>query len=858
MVGGREAQRKKKMSLQVQDEQRRRSRHEHRLGRTASSTRQASEARCLGARMPLLQPRESEQAGSARRTAAPVYDNDELPYNYIVVIDAGSKGSRAYVYAWESAKHHLGKERKAGSEAGAWGLPRLWYEKHWHKRIKPSIESSIIDFGLHNSYLYNYLDHLVAEVYALVPVEQHYRTPVLFHATAGLRALDPDLQSKILDKICGYLADHTDFFFPDCASHVNILDGDVEGLYSWITVNYLLNGNRTAQNPASTYGVLELGGGSAQICFQPSAAETEKRSVQLVNLQLDQNYQLFSTSFLGYGLNQFHHDYLLFLIEKSSLAAAAADAAGAAEDGAYKNSGILDPCLPKEYSDTFTFNSHQYILHGSSDFQQCMDNIYSIIGDNDEQCKSLLVPDEDSTTVKVSKCMLNPIMPKFSLDKDNFIAISGYWDAVIQLLDFTNQNKDTVVSNSVVYHPEIFTETTEKICNMDFTSLQHYGGSDNHKRFSTDEITNLCFKSSYITALLHSGYGLPLNSDLDQDPDANKMANHLLINDKINGFKFSWTLGRALLYAADESAREYAKFVNGTDASLPPELRVGYYRNSAPTFFHHGSEQQGVPTRPDFELKDEYPTYTFDLKNQATKAGHAKPPATTTEQAMDYYYDFDNGYDEDEDSNFDNNGGFGDESCDDDDEAEFVYQSSNHSTAMKVFPILTLIMILLYFIPFTRNYMIRLYIKVRRSFSLYSSLGQSPDSFTFNSDVENTIGADGNLRKFHIRGGNKKNTDVQYDNNKSPTNGEDFHLEIPSAKDMRFSSSNDLELQDFKVGDFSLNPEDGTTNEPSTQDDDDRLWDVDNNLRNDVVSDFDFGVSDDEWENDSDGIERAA
>ena len=798
---------------------------------------------------------------SARRTAAPVYDSDELPYNYIVVIDAGSKGSRAYVYAWESVKHHLAKEQ--GGMALA--LPRLKYGKHWHKRIKPSIESSIIEFGLHNSFLYNYLDHLIAEVYGLVPIEQHYRTPVLFHATAGLRALDPDLQSKILDKICVYFTDHTDFYFPDCASHVNILDGDVEGLYSWITLNYLMMDNHTIQDRASTYGLLELGGGSAQICFQPSPAETEKRSVQLINLQLDQNYQLFSTSFLGYGLNQFHHDYLLYLIQKSSLSVATADAAGSVEDSTYKSSEIFDPCLPKEYSDTFTFNSHQYVLHGSSDFQQCIDNIYSIIGDNDEQCKSLLVPEDDSTTIKVSKCMVSPIMPKFSLDKDNFIAISGYWDAVTQLLDFTDQNKDIVVSNSVVYHPEIFTETVERICNMDFTSLQQYEDNDSRRRFSTDEITNLCFKSSYIAALLHSGYGLPLNSDSDQDPDANNLANHLLINDRINDFKFSWTLGRALLYAADESAREYAKFVNGTDASLPPELRVGYYRNSAPTLFHHGSEQEAIPPRPDFELKDEYPTFTFDLKNQATKAGHAKPPATSIEQEMDYYYDFDNGYDDDDDSNFDDNDGFGDENWDDDDEAEFVYQSSNHSTALKVFSILTLIIILLHLIPFSRNYLIRLYKKVRRGFSSYSRLGQSRDSFTFNSDAENTIVTDGNLRKLHILGGSKKNTNVQYDDNGLASNnqyGNDYSLKIPSAKAISTSGSTDLELQDFKIGDSSSNLENGINgindNVPLAQDNDDRLWGVDNKLRNDVVSDFDFDVSDDEWDNDSDGIERAA
>lgn len=837
--------------------------------------------------MPLLQPRESKQQPRkrpARSSAdvAPIYDDDGLPYNYIVVIDAGSKGSRAYVYAWESTKYHLAKGEGSDPTVSPLAMPRLVYKKHWHKRIKPSIESSIIEFGLHNSYLYNYLDHLIAKIYGLVPIEQHSRTPILFHATAGLRALDPNLQSKILDKICVYFKEHTDFYFPDCASHVNILDGDVEGLYSWITLNYLINDNRwLGDSASSSYGVLELGGGSAQICFQPSPEETDKHSVQLVNLQLDRNYQLFSTSFLGYGLNQFHHDYLLHLIQAYTTSAAdpavAADAdatASTLDGGAYKSSHygyspqILDPCLPKDYSNSFTFNNHQYILQGSSNFQQCLTNIYLVIGDNDEECRSLFTSSDnagDSNPIKVSKCMLTSIMPKFSLDKDNFIAISGYWDAVTQLLDFTGQQKDTVVSNSVVYHPEIFTPTTEKICNMDFSQLLEYKSSENGDRFSHNEISNLCFKSSYISALLHSGYGLPLDTATDLDLDSSvesassNVTNHLLLNDKINDFKFSWTLGRAFLYAADESAREYAAFVNGTSANLPPELRVGYYRNSAPTLFNHGSEQKGIPPRPDFELKDEYATFTFDIKNTATKGAAAKSHATTTDEAMDYYYDFDNGYDDDDDNNFDDNDDFGANGGDDEDETELFYQTSHHSTALKVVPIIILITVLLHLLPWSRNVLFRLYKKIRLSFSSYRKLSQYPNDIPTQSSTQNAARMDRSLRKFHIRGNNKKNTDVHYDGNSS---NDQFNTYSNTASafpnEVSTSGSTDLELQDFKANYTSDHTGNNAYINNSSVHDGVNRWEVDDNLRNDVVSDYEFDISDNDWDNDSDGIERAA
>lgn len=780
------------------------------------------------------------------KIVAPIYDNDNIPFNYIIVIDAGSKGSRAHLYSYKSTLTHLQKNA-SNINLDEVSIPHLISEKHWHKKIKPSIESSILKYGLHNSYIDDYLDHLIYKIYKIVPIEQHSRTPIFFHATAGLRAIDPILQSKILDRICYYLQTKTDFYLPDCSSHINILDGDIEGLYSWITLNYLFTNKSALSNNNQTLGLLQLGGGSAQVCFQPSKDQIEKHSIQLLNLNLDKQYSLYSTSFLGYGLNQFHHDYLLYLIDKlkssnesssSSLQSTSTQKQYSIPTYSffsnYNNNDVklIDPCLPQNFTNKVTFNDVSYTLQGSSDFNQCILNIYTIIGDNDEQCKSLLENFDSDNSIKSSSCMLNSLMPQFDFQKDRFVAISGYWDTVTQLMEFTNQldKLNKIDSNSIIYNPQIFIQTTEKICNSNFKSLLDYNNNNNNNlKLSNEEISNLCFKSTYISALLHSGYGLSQNLINDKDNVG------LLLNDQINNTKFSWTLGRALLYAADESLREYNEFFkNGNeDTKISDSQNVGFYRNSAPSLFYHGSEQLDIPTRPKFQLLDEYPTFTFNVDDQITKSTKT---FQSTETTREFYYDFDNGYNEDDDSNFDNYNNYNGNDDDynlnnhamnsnDDDETEFVYANSRKHHIRNIFLTIFVLFLILFLIPFTRSLLFKLYRKVRIYFSSYRKLNQNNNTNNNNNPVN------GNLRKFHITNNNNNN------NKNSSTISSTDHTTFSDDSLTRNNINREIELDYL--------------NQSS------RDWQVSDNLRNDVISDIDFDISDNDWDNDSDGIERA-
>lgn len=84
------------------------------------------------------------------------------------------------------------------------------------------------------------------------------------------------------------------------------MDGSDEGVYAWITANYLLNTIR-ADSPKDThsYAVLDLGGASTQIVFEPDFDDDalfvdgdHKYELQFGG----KKHTLYQHSYLGYGL----------------------------------------------------------------------------------------------------------------------------------------------------------------------------------------------------------------------------------------------------------------------------------------------------------------------------------------------------------------------------------------------------------------------------------------------------------------------------------------------------------------------------------------------------------------------------
>lgn len=510
------------------------------------------------------------------KKTGPSVDESGNPYDYIVVIDAGSKGSRAHLYR---AKQYTGESQSLSFSASGddsdsddedydekkgstWAdidsiddsTPRDYplIELVRRKKVKPGIA----EFANNPKKLGSkYVGKMLHDMEKYIPKDQITRTPVFLHATGGMRLLKPEDQEKILSEICTYIQKHSDFYLPDCQSHVNIISGEVEGLYSWIGLNYKYGMFDTTVEDKSTYGALDMGGVSSQMAFEPSNVKDEHVDY-LFKVDLNYadpsdesrfNYKVFSESFLG-GMSRAHTKYEEWLIQ---------------------NNQLVDPCLPDGYIKTVTSkNGEKVDIQGSSDFTECLKSLYSVL--NEVSIDKFCDPDAEMQT---TSCLLSDSLPKMEFNVKKFVGINEFYSNLKEFLNY----KDCY-------------DRAQKFCSYSYTEiLSSKEISEDNEPEKTSEI---CFKSAWIINVLHQGVGFPRYGIDEEDDTTSKQDQTASGTSTTPDFAvlegFSWTLGRAVLYNFFETA---SRLHNET---VP---RIGYYEPSSQVFVP-GGEAIGISPRP--------------------------------------------------------------------------------------------------------------------------------------------------------------------------------------------------------------------------------------------------------------------
>ncbi|KAG7193398.1 uncharacterized protein KQ657_000816 [Scheffersomyces spartinae] len=697
----------------------------------------------------------------------PIYNEDSIPYDYIVIIDAGSSGSRVYVYNWLNPlvglekgidfrklggglirlvkRFHLDhreleertaedkdvpeRERKTTTEVlskedkqhgkdkgnkvdtddkeeseddtdieddqvdteehsnygdldanndhkqvdsdGKKGvstkkpskskpkkglnarLPVVKNGKKWHKKIRPGISSfnaSPRKIGNHH------IKGLLTMAASIVPKSQHYRTPIFLHSTAGMRLLNPTEQQTILDTICEYLQSNSDFFVPECSSHINVITGDVEGIYGWLSINSLIGSFDTPEQHNhgknhTTYGLLDMGGASTQVVFSPNSTEIEEHQNNLYKIKLSNvptllnanatysppdplEFDLYSDSFLGFGMFQAHNRYLSFLVDKYRK-----EHNLGPEDKYYNTIGapVPDPCLPRGYVSSEVINDYKVDFTGESDFKECLNNIFPVLSNSTysgtDRCKQIDEPE-------VSSCLLNDLIPAFDFDINHFFGVSGYWDAINSLLAYDeklgkrkkkkkNKGKEKEKENeessdpkdgeASTYDYKVIYDKTSKLCAQSWSKLLEMNNKKKEKsQLDQDELSELCFKASWILNFLHVGLGFPrFGIDEATSHEKQKFQNLQLV-ESLGGSQFSWTLGRAILYANDEYVQAFNNYtlahtteMNDKSSDITPVRRPGFYHSASSSVYRYGAEQQNVVNRPAFVTPDPQAKYKY-------------------------------------------------------------------------------------------------------------------------------------------------------------------------------------------------------------------------------------------------------
>ncbi|KAH7163623.1 nucleoside phosphatase family-domain-containing protein [Dactylonectria estremocensis] len=450
---------------------------------------------------------------------------------YGVILDAGSSGTRLYVYKW---KNHAAAA-KGASAAELKRLPEIKLEKS--KKIHPGVSSfadKISEIGP------EHLQELIDIALDEVPDHKVPETPIYLMATAGMRLLPDYQQSALLQNMCTYLRANSKFILPDCDNHIQVISGETEGLYGWIAANYLLGGFDAPRDhdhgkDHHTYGFLDMGGASAQIAFAPNSTESAKHAndlkvVRMRNLDgSPAEYKVFTSTWLGFGANKARDRFVESLQETYT-----------------DVKELPDPCMPKGLRTTLAGepiegNSNEPILLGTGMFDECLRKTYPLLGKE--------LPCEDQP------CLINgQHVPAIDFDINHFVGVSEYWHTTHGI--FGGKHK--------AYDLATYQNNVMEFCTRDWDDIEEDMDLEKRKKSKgekAEEARQACFKASWLINMLYDGIGIPRvgleggvgsNSTKDDSEHDKGFADPFKPMDKIEGVELSWTLGKMVLYAAGQ------------------------------------------------------------------------------------------------------------------------------------------------------------------------------------------------------------------------------------------------------------------------------------------------------------------
>ncbi|SPJ79717.1 probable guanosine-diphosphatase [Fusarium torulosum] len=433
------------------------------------------------------------------------FSKDKPIVQYVLMIDAGSTGSRIHVYKFNNCgpTPELEHEEFKMTEKAVGGLSK------YNGDPVAAAKS---------------LDPLMQVAMDTVPKALKGCTPVAVKATAGLRMIGKEASDAILAEVRRHLEQDYPFPVVDKENEgVVIMDGSLEGVYAWITTNYLL-GKIGGPDHSETAAVFDLGGGSTQIVFEPTfkgAADggmPEKLAAGDHKYDLDfggRHFELYQHSHLGYGLmaaRKTIHDTLIKDIAKTK-----------GEDKAWLKEPIVNPCIAPGMTKAVNVT-----LDGSQD-----PTLVTFTGPSQPapaQCRNLaekiLNKDEACT---LAPCSFNgihqPLLSKTFTKEDVYI-FSYFFDrtkplgmpdsfTLREMHDLTN----TVCTGKTAW--DVFTTIPEAMGELDGRP-------------------EWCLDLNFMMALLHSGYEMPIDREVK-------------IAKKIKGNELGWCLGASLPLLASGS-----------------------------------------------------------------------------------------------------------------------------------------------------------------------------------------------------------------------------------------------------------------------------------------------------------------
>lgn len=263
--------------------------------------------------------------------------------HYAMVIDAGSTGSRAFVFRF--VEDGTGNRRVESIKG---------------KRAVPGLSS----FAANPEGVTDYFEPLFLHAVGTIPPQYHNETIVYIKGTAGMRLLKQEEQDGIWNSLVKGLAEHHNVPFIIHKENFGTIDGHMEAYYAVLSSNYIagsIDGNLKRVPGEAMVGALDMGGSSTQLIFH-----TETAANQPV-----QEKDFWSHSWLNYGVEKVRERVWNYLVSSR------AEGEGEGEGEGGGGQGVIDNPCANAGQEVVLPSGHTLV--GTGNRQACQDVIMRAI-----------------------------------------------------------------------------------------------------------------------------------------------------------------------------------------------------------------------------------------------------------------------------------------------------------------------------------------------------------------------------------------------------------------------------------------------------------------------------------------------